>query len=123
MTIQDWAFIAAGIIGASVAVLHGILMQRLMINPILEEGVSRQVTRRLLPLLMHFSTFCWFFGGLALIAAPFYLDAQSKATIAVVVAIFYAFGSIGNFWGTRSAHPGWILLALATALILFGVLT
>jgi hypothetical protein len=30
------------------------------------------------------------------------------------------FGAIGNLWGTRGRHPGWMLLAAAVVLIVLG---
>ena len=56
-------------------------------------------------------------GGLALVAAPFWFDAPTRTTLAVVVGAFYAFGAIGNFWATRGRHFGWIPLAVAVGLI------
>jgi hypothetical protein len=50
----------AGVIG-SVAIVHGVLTQRLMIRPF-EQLESEQVSapiRRLVPLLLQFSTFNW----------------------------------------------------------------
>ena len=77
--------------------------------------------RRLIPLLLHFSTFVWFGGGLALIAAAFWLDRDARLAIAVLVGAAYLFGALGNLWGTRGRHPGWMLLALALGLIVVGI--
>lgn len=120
MTAYSWAFIVAGIIGSSVAIIHGVITQRMMIAPILEETQFPQSIRRLVPLLLHFSTIFWFFGGLVLIAAPFVLDTSATLTTAAFVGTFYAIGAVGNFWGTSGRHPGWILLAAAVALIVYG---
>ncbi len=121
----DVALIAAGCVGVVVAVGHGILMQQLMVAPLLATSEQRALVgasgARLLPLLLQFSTLCWFLGGLALIAAPVWFNSQGRLTAAAVVGAFYAFGAIGNFWGTRGRHPGWVLLAIAVALIGYGV--
>jgi len=73
MNWQDAALGMAGVIGSCVAVLHGILVQRLMVRPIEElaftDGRISAPVMRLAPLLLHFSTVSWFLGGLALIAA------------------------------------------------------
>ena len=116
----SWAFVVAGCIGVCVAIVHGVLLQKLMIGPILASSGYPGSTRRLLPALMQFSTFCWFLGGVALIATPAFPDQSSILTTATFVGIFYAFGAIGNFWGTRGRHPGWVLLTIATALIVWG---
>lgn len=120
MQIHSWAFVAAGCIGASVALGHGVLMQRLMVRPILAGSDYSQPIQRLLPVLLQFSTFCWFLGGIALIATPAFPDRSSVLTTALFVGTFYIFGAIGNFWGTRGRHPGWALLTIAAALIAWG---
>lgn len=33
----------------------------------------------------------------------------------------YLFGALGNLWGTRGRHPGWMLLALALLLLVIGI--
>ena len=69
---RDTALVTAGLIGSGLAVMHGVLVQRLMVRPI--EALSRRgdrlprTVRRLVPLLLHFSTACWFLSGFALIA-------------------------------------------------------
>ena len=120
MQIHSWAFVAAGCIGACVAIVHGVLMQRLMIRPILAGADYSQRMQRLLPAILQFSTFCWFLGGIALIATPAFPDRSSVLTTALFVGTFYIFGAIGNFWGTRGRHPGWVLLTIAAALIAWG---
>ena len=122
MSVHDWAFIAAGCVGVFVAIFHGLVTQKRMIAPILNETTLPGSIRRLVPLLLHFSTTCWLFGGFALIAMPFFLDVSAKLTTAVFVGVFYSIGAIGNLWGTRGKHPGWILLSVAVALIIFGVI-
>ena len=114
------ALIAAGCIGCAVAIVHGILMQKMMIRPILADPSLSANNYRLIPLLLHFSTFFWFFGGAALVATPLMPNAAAIQTTAIFVGLSYAFGAIGNFWGTRGRHPGWMLLAIAAALIVFG---
>jgi hypothetical protein len=66
---RDAALAAAGMIGIGVAVSHGVLTQRLMVEPFerLSEGRITPPIRRLVPCLLHFSTFNWLLGGVALI--------------------------------------------------------
>src|SRR6185369_1062153 len=73
MNWRDAALAMAGVIGSCVAVVHGILVQRLMVRPIEEflladPRISAPI-RRIVPLCLHFSTITWFLGGLVLIAA------------------------------------------------------
>ena len=115
----------AGFIGSFVAVVHGILTQRLMVSPIkafllADRRISAPI-RRLVPLLLHFSTIVWFFGGLALIAAAIWFDRDARLATGLFVGSTYLFGALGNLWGTRGRHPGWMLMAAALILIVFGV--
>ncbi len=116
----NWALITAGAIGCIVAVFHGVLMQKLMIKPILAGAKLAQTSRRLVPLLLHFSTLFWFLGGVALIVVPLVGDASAVVTTSIFVGAMYAFGAVGNFWGTSGKHPGWVLLAVSAALIVYG---
>lgn len=125
MDLRNLALVSAGIIGCVVAVVHGILVQRLMVMPFDEfartGGRISPPIRRLVPLLLHFSTVSWFVGGLALIAAANWLERDVKLATALFVGGLYLFGALGNFWGTHGRHPGWMMLAIALALIAFGI--
>jgi hypothetical protein len=120
---QDGALAAAGVIGSGVAAVHGVLVQRLLVRPIAALSGELKLPSpvlRLVPVLLHFSTLCWFAGGLALIAASLWGAGEARLTICLFVGGFYLFGAIGNFWATRGRHPGWMLMALALALIAAG---
>lgn len=117
---ENWAFVAAGCIGIFVAVAHGLLVHRLMVVPVLASTDYAQSVRRLIPLLLQFSTICWLLGGIALVAASAFPDRSSVLTTSLIVGAFYLFGAVGNFWGTRGRHPGWLLLAIAVGLIGWG---
>jgi hypothetical protein len=125
MSWQNAALTMAGIIGSGVAVIHGILVQRLMVKPFeqfaVADGRIGAPFRRLVPLLLHFSTISWFLGGLALIAAARWFAHDARFATGVFVGGLYAFGALGNLWATRGHHPGWMLMAIALALIAFGV--
>jgi len=121
---QDAALVAAGVIGSGTAVVHGILTQRLMVRPFEELSLadSRMSApiRRLVPLLLHFSTLSWFLGGLALIAAADLFGRDARLATALFVGSSYLFGALANLWGTRGRHPGWMLMAAAVILIALG---
>jgi hypothetical protein len=125
MTWQNAALALAGVIGSGTAVVHGILTQRLMVRPIealfVSDGRTSATIRRLVPLLLHFSTFAWFLGGLALIAAALWFDRDARLATGLLVGGTYLFGALGNLWGTRGRHPGWMLLAAAVILIALGL--
>jgi hypothetical protein len=107
MAWQEAALGLAGVIGSGVAVVHGILTQRLMVRP-------------LVPGLLHFSTFNWFLGGLALIAAIWF-EQDARLATGLLVGSSYLYGALGNFWATRGRHPAWVLYAVALILIAFGI--
>jgi hypothetical protein len=123
MVWQDAALALAGIVGCAVAVVHGVLVQRLMVRPIegLAGGPLSGPVHRLVPALLQFSTFNWFLGGLALIAVAAWSGPAVKLATGLLVGSSYLFAAVGNFWGTRGRHPGWMLMAAALILIVVGV--
>jgi len=123
MNWQDMALAMAGVIGSGVAIFHGVLTQRLMIEPLVATagGPLRGPIRRIVPALLHFSTFNWFLGGLALFAAAYVLDPQARLVTALLVGSSYLYGAAGNLWATRGRHPGWALYTIALVLIAYGL--
>ncbi len=125
MNWQDVALATAGVIGSCVAIVHGILVQRHMVRPIeesfLADGRIAASIQRLVPVLLQFSTFNWFLGGLFLIAAAIWFEHDARLVTSLLVGSSYLFGALGNFWATRGRHPGWMLYAVALILIVFGV--
>jgi hypothetical protein len=122
---QDAALALAGVIGSSVAVFHGVLTQRLMVRPVEALFVAdRRIAapiRRLVPLLLQFSTFNWLLGGLVLIAAALWFEHDARLATGLLVGSSYLYGAVGNLWGTRGRHPGWMLMAVALVLIVLGI--
>ena len=122
---HNLALSAAGLIGAVVAIMHGVIVQQLMVEPLSQRAAAdppiSPVVRRLILPLLHFSTFVWFAGGIALIFATS-LDSQARLCVGLLVGVTYLFGAVGNFWATRGRHPGWIMMALALVLITFGAI-
>ena len=118
------ALIAAGLLGGGVALVHGGVIQRLMVRPIgarLSEARTSNSVRRLVPVLLQFSTWNWFVCGLALIAAGYGLGSEARTAIAVLVGSSYLFAAVGNFWATRGRHPGWVLYSITVGLIIYAV--
>jgi len=124
MAWQNAALGMAGITGACVAVVHGILVQRFMVRPFEEFALADDriagSTKRLVPLLLHFSTISWFLGGLALVAAANWFEQDTRLTVSLFVGSLYLFGAVVNLWATRGRHPGWMLMAAALVLIVLG---
>jgi hypothetical protein len=74
----------------------------------------------MVPLLLHFTTFNWFLGGFALVAAAAGFAPGARLAIAALVGSSYLFGALGNLWATRARHPGGWLYAAALVLIVVG---
>jgi hypothetical protein len=125
MNWQNAALAMAGVIGGITAVVHGVLIQRLVVRPVeasfLAEPRTPEAIRRLVPLLMQFSTFAWLLGALALIVAARWFEPQARLVTGLLVGSLYLFGALGNFWATDGRHPGWMLMAAALVLIAVGV--
>ncbi len=122
---RDAALAVAGVLGSGVAVVHGILVQRLMVRPLealflVDKRIAGPV-RKLVPPLLHFSTISWFLGGLALIAAAIGFEQETRLATALFVGSLYLFGAVVNLWATRGRHPGWMLMAAALLLIVLGI--
>ncbi len=124
-TWQDVALGLAGLIGVAVAIVHGVITQRLMVRPIIGMALTERrfskTIGRMVPLLLQFSTAVWFAGGLALAIAT-QLDREARLAICFMVGGTYLFGAIGNCWATRGRHPGWLLMSSALVLITFGAI-
>ncbi len=122
---QNIVLALAGVAGGFVAVVHGVLVQRWLVRPIDELAAEGErmagSTRRMVPLLFHFSTVAWFLGGFALIAAAFWFEPGARLATALFVGALYLYGAVGNLWATRGRHPGWMLMTVAVALIAVGV--
>ena len=122
MNLQDWALVSAGVIGGAVALIHGVLTQKLMVAPVSADVRLPLVIRRLVAALLQFSTYNWLLGGVALVAVVVMaVGPQARLAVGLLVGSSYLFGVVGNFWGTRGRHPGWALYAVSLGLIVFGL--
>ena len=118
---QYIALTLAGLIGAATAIVHGILTDRLMVKPIerrlADDAEVSLAIRRLVPPLLHYSTFSWLVGGIALIIAANVAGAETRLAIGLLMGSMFLYGAVANCWGTRGRHPGWVLMAMAVVLI------
>ena len=125
MNWQNAALAMAGVIGGVTAVIHGVLIQRLVVRPVeatfLAEPRTPEALRRLVPLLMQFSTFAWLLGAGTLVMAACWFEPQARLVTGLLVGGLYLFGAVGNFWANAGRHPGWMLMALALVLIAVGL--
>ena len=123
MDSRDGALVLAGIVGCVVAVIHGVLVQRILVSPVRDIPLPRfsATNKRLTAALVHFSTFNWLVSGIALVSSAFFFDRQAKLVTAALVGSSYLFGALGNLWSLRRPHLGWILYGVAVCLIAYGV--
>lgn len=118
---HDAALAAAGALGGVAALAHGVLVQRLMVRPVQAGAPATRTIRRLAGPLLQFTTYNWFLGGLALIAAAFAFGPEARFVTGLLVGSAYLYGAIGNGWATRCRHPGWVLYGVAVVLIGYGL--
>lgn len=125
---MDWNSIAlttAGVIGGGTAVVHGILMKRLIIKPIeavfVADGRISAPMQKLVKLLLHFTTFNWLFSGLTLIAAAIWFEQDARLATGLLAGSSFLYGTIITLWVMRRLHPSWILMAVALILIVLGL--
>lgn len=114
---KDVMLLVAGGMGMVIALVHGYIGETKVVRPV---QATTDTAKRVLQAIMFLSAVYWFFAGLALAAAPVYFEGAPKTAIAYIVASIFASGAIGNFWATRGRHFGWMLLAVACSLALFG---
>jgi hypothetical protein len=121
---HDIALMIAGVIGSSSAIVHGVLIQRHIIEPFqgLAAAQISTMLQRLVAVLLQFSTFNWFVGGIALLAAARFFGGEGRLATALLVGSSYLFAAVGNFWASRGRpHPGWLLYGTAVGLITYGL--
>ena len=124
MNRHDIALMIAGVIGSSSAIVHGVLIQRHIIEPFqgLAAAQISTMLQRLVAVLLQFSTFNWFVGGIALLAAARFFGGEGRLATALLVGSSYLFAAVGNFWASRGRpHPGWLLYGTAVGLITYGL--
>lgn len=115
---RDIFLIGAGAIGAGAALIHGHLTQRVLVKQACDPAVfAAQPLRRLTAILLQFSTFNWFAGGIALILAA-EMGIEARRAISLFVGINYGFAVIGNAWATGGRHIGWVVYAISLILII-----
>ncbi|ANY71174.1 hypothetical protein [Paenibacillus ihbetae] len=125
---MDWnsiALTAAGVIGGGTAVIHGVVMQRIIIRPIEADfaanGRISGTLQKLIALLLHVSTFNWLLSGIALIAAAIWFEHDVRLVVGLLACSSFLYGAIIAFWSIRRAHPGGILMSAACILIVLGL--
>lgn len=124
---SDIALIAAGCIGGVTAVIHAVLLRRLMVRPLeklaANERTMGQSIRKLIRPLLDFSGFTWLCGGIALVIGGLWLQHEAQNALGTLVGTLFLYGAIGNLRATRGRHPGGYLMIAAVTLIAFALLS
>lgn len=119
------ALVVAGVVGGGTALVHGLLLQRMVVKPtealLATEGRVSTPMRRLAVSLLHFTTFNWFLSGFGLIVAAVWLEQHERLAIGLFAGSSFLFGAFSALWAVRRLHPSWMLMAAAVVLIIFGL--
>jgi hypothetical protein len=125
---MDWQSIAlttAGVIGGGTAVVHRMLMQRLIIRPIeavfVAGGRISAPLQRLVLLLLHFTTLNWLLSGLTLIVAVIWFEENVRLATGLLAGSSFLYAAIISLWVMRRLHSSWILMTVAFILIVLGL--
>ncbi len=125
MELHSTALLAAGAIGGGTAVVHGILLQRLVIpkiDTLLAAAAPSAPLQRLVSLLLHFTTFNWLLSGVALIAAVIWFGREAQLAASFFAGSSFLYGALCALWGVRRLHPSWILMSVAVVLVVWGIM-
>lgn len=120
------ALFLGGAVGAVVAVIHAVMMDRGIVRPVnralQEDAQMNAAARALVTPLFQYSTFAWATGGLAIMAAALAMGPEARLAIGLLVGASYLYAAIANLCATRARHPGGWLLVLAIGLIGTGLM-
>lgn len=127
MNRSDLALVGAGVLGMVTAIVHAILMQKHIVTPL--RKLTRTATglrgaaRRLIAPLLHVSVLAWFVGGALLVWVGLRSSGEPRTAVSLAVGVIYLHAAVANAWATRARHPGGIIMATATVLIVTSLLT
>jgi uncharacterized membrane protein SirB2 len=116
-SMRDILLQCSGLLAIVAAVTHGVLTET---RVFLRVTIEPQRLRTLFRLVWQIPTVAWIACGVLLIAAPSMGSESARHWMIVTFACLFAFSAIGNAWGTRGKHFGWILLGAVAALAVAG---
>lgn len=121
MTRSEICLALAGSLGLITALAHQVIMQRAIIVPLTKHlqthALLSRPGRALIPPLLHVSTLAWALAGLALLYASFGGQREVQQLASAFAFCLYLHATIANAVAVRGFHPGWLLMGLATMLI------
>lgn len=114
---RDILLQCSGLLAIAAAVTHGVLTETKVFPRV---TIEPQRLRTLFHLVWQIPTVAWIACGVLLIAAPSMGSDLARHWMIVTFACLFVFSAIGNAWGTRGKHFGWILLGAVAALAVAG---
>lgn len=115
---RDLALQVAGLGGAAVAIVHGVLGETRVFSTATIEPARM---RLLLRFVWLSSALAWAALGLLLALAPAMGSQAARTAVVVAAVVVYAASAAGNAIATRGRHYGWMALAAVVALALAGL--
>ena len=114
---RDILLQCAGVLAIAAALIHGVLSEtRIFARVTIEPARLRSLFR----LVFQILTVTWIAFGVLAIAAPSMESEAARHWIAGAFACVLAFSALGNAWGNRGKHFGWMVLGASAALAAAG---
>lgn len=114
---RDVLLQCSGVLAIVVAVIHGVLTETRVFPRVTIEPARM---RTLFRLVWQIPTVAWIACGVLLIATPSMDSDTARHWMVVMFALLFAFSALGNAWGTRGKHFGWMMLSAVAALAVAG---
>ena len=114
---RDLLMQAAGLVAIAAALTHGVISETKVFPRV---TIEPRHQRTLFRLVWQIPTVAWIAGGVLLIAAPTMASEAARHWIIVTLAVMFALSALGNAWGTRGRHFGWMVLSAVVVLAVAG---
>ena len=114
---RDILLQCSGALAIVVAVIHGVLTETKVFPRV---TIEPERLRTLFRLVWQIPTVAWIASGVLLIAAPSFASDTARHWMVVMFAVLFGFSALGNAWGTRGKHFGWMMLSAVVVLAVAG---
>jgi hypothetical protein len=114
---RDIVLQCAGVIAIAAAMIHGVLSETRIFPHV---TIEPERLRTLFRLVWQIPTVAWIALGVLSIAAPSMASETARHWIVGAFACVIALSALGNAWGSRGRHFGWMVLGASAALAVAG---
>ena len=114
---RDILLQCSGLIAIAAAVTHGVLTETKVFPRV---TIEPERLRTLFRLVWQIPTVTWIAFGVLLLATPSMASETARHWIVAAFACVIAFSALGNAWGNRGKHFGWMVLGASAALAVAG---